>query len=50
MSFDTHFHLDLVRNPGKFVPSIEQQKIYTIAITNLPGIFANTERLCTGCK
>jgi TatD DNase family protein len=50
MSFDTHFHLDLVENPEKMVLSIEQNKIYTIAVTNLPGVFANTERLCKGCK
>lgn len=50
MLFDTHFHLDLTENPEKVAALIEQQKIYTIAVTNLPKLFENTEKLCAGYK
>jgi TatD DNase family protein len=50
MLFDTHFHLDLVENPSTVALEIERQKIYTIAVTNLPTLFSNTENLCRGLK
>lgn len=50
MLFDTHFHLDLVDKPEEAVIAIEQEKIYTIAVTNLPKVYLNTEKLCEGCK
>lgn len=50
MLFDTHFHLDLADDPEKIASLIEQHKIYTIAVTNLPKLFANTERLCATYK
>jgi len=50
MHFDTHFHLDLVKDPQTTALLIEQQQIYTIAVTNLPAVFLHTERLCNGLK
>lgn len=50
MLFDTHFHLDLFKHPQRIIESINQQKIYTIAVTNLPHIFLNTKKLCEGSK
>lgn len=50
MLFDTHFHLDLAENPEEAVRLIEEQKIYTVAVTNLPKLFYHTEKLCEGSK
>jgi TatD DNase family protein len=50
MQFDTHFHLDLFTYPKKIIKAIEEQKIYTIAVTNLPKVFFNTKKLCEGSK
>lgn len=50
MLFDTHLHLDLFTDPKKLIESIENQKIYTIAVTNLPQVFLNTQKLCEGLK
>ncbi|MDP4266304.1 MAG: Qat anti-phage system TatD family nuclease QatD [Bacteroidota bacterium] len=37
--FDTHFHLDLQKSKELAINVIEQNKIYTIAVTNLPPLF-----------
>lgn len=37
--FDTHAHLDLSKNFNEEVNSIENLKIYTIAVTNLPPLY-----------
>lgn len=37
--FDTHAHLDLTPNFEAMVRTIEQRKIYTIAVTNLPALY-----------
>lgn len=50
MLFDTHLHLDLFTDPKKLIEAIEKQKIYTIAVTNLPQVFLNTQKLCEGLK
>lgn len=50
MLFDTHFHLDLVKDPLITAQQIERQQIYTIAVTNLPAVFSHTEQLCAGLK
>lgn len=50
MLFDTHLHLDLFSDPKKLIEAIENQKIYTIAVTNLPQVFLNTQKLCKGLK
>lgn len=47
---DTHFHLDLMSDPVATVTQIEQAKIYTIAVTNLPDLFEHTRKLTSGTK
>lgn len=39
--YDTHSHLDLVKNFNQTVSEIEDKKIYTIAVTNLPPLYEN---------
>jgi TatD DNase family protein len=48
MRFDTHFHLDLAKDPEAVAKLINLEKIYTLAVTNLPQLFEHTERLCKG--
>lgn len=36
---DTHAHIDLMADPISTVREIEQRKIYTIAVTNLPALY-----------
>ncbi|GFZ79807.1 TatD family hydrolase [Aquaticitalea lipolytica] len=42
---DTHFHLDLMPNPEGIAEKIEQNKVYTIAVTNSPTVFFYTEKI-----
>ncbi len=44
---DTHFHLDLMPEPEKIADQIEQQQIYTIAVTNSPSVFFFTEKIAS---
>ena len=37
--YDTHFHLDLHKDRDSVITEIENQKIYTIAVTNLPDLY-----------
>jgi len=37
--YDTHFHLDLQKSKDEALTEIEQNKIYTIAVTNLPPLY-----------
>lgn len=37
--YDTHFHLDLQKDRFAAIREIEQQQIYTIAVTNLPDLY-----------
>ena len=37
--FDTHCHVDLAEDRTRMVQQINQQKIYTLAVTNLPSLF-----------
>lgn len=37
--FDTHFHLDLQKNKADVIKEIEENGIYTIAVTNLPDLY-----------
>ncbi|GHT63588.1 hydrolase [Bacteroidia bacterium] len=37
--YDTHFHLDLQRSRNEVIEEIECNKIYTIAVTNLPPLY-----------
>ncbi|MGG6229356.1 Qat anti-phage system TatD family nuclease QatD [Tenacibaculum sp. SDUM215027] len=39
---DTHFHLDLFNQPTKVIEYLERNKIYSIAVTNLPDVFENS--------
>jgi TatD DNase family protein len=47
---DTHFHLDLWPSPEALFQKIEQEKIYTIAVTNTPSVFHFTEKLTKDSK
>jgi TatD DNase family protein len=37
--YDTHFHLDLQESKDDILREIESNKVYTIAVTNLPPIY-----------
>lgn len=37
--YDTHCHLDLLKNQSDIIREIEKSKIYTIAVTNLPLLY-----------
>jgi TatD DNase family protein len=37
--YDTHFHLDLQKSRNEVLEEIERNKIYTIAVTNLPPLY-----------
>lgn len=37
--YDTHFHLDLQKSKIEALKEIERNKIYTIAVTNLPPLY-----------
>jgi TatD DNase family protein len=47
---DTHFHLDLFENPKEIFDQIEKEKIYTIAVTNVPAVFDHTYSLVKESK
>lgn len=47
---DTHFHLDLFERPKEILEQIEQEKVYTIAVTNVPEVFEHTHTLVQGSK
>jgi TatD DNase family protein len=49
-TLDTHFHLDLSTSPADVVRQIEAARVYTIAVTNAPSVFPQTERLTQGSK
>lgn len=37
--YDTHFHLDLQKDRTTAIREIEENRIYTIAVTNLPDLY-----------
>lgn len=37
--FDTHFHLDLQKDRVAAIRQIEENSIYTIAVTNVPDLY-----------
>ena len=37
--YDTHFHLDLQKDITATIREIEENQIYTIAVTNLPDLY-----------
>ncbi len=49
-SVDTHCHIDLYDNPSAVAAKAEINRIYTIAVTNLPSTFGQVESLLRGRK
>jgi len=47
---DTHFHLDLCKDPVAVLSECESLGIYTIAVTNAPSVFAYTQQLAGPTK
>lgn len=47
---DTHFHLDLWENPFEISTKIEENRIYTIAVTNTPSVFEFSYNLTKDMK
>lgn len=47
---DTHFHLDIAKNPEKLIREIEEKQVYTIAVTNTPAAFPFTFNFCRDKK
>ena len=47
---DTHCHVDLHPDPAAIVAELEQQQIYTIAVTNTPSVFPHMEAFTKGSK
>ncbi|HVS69822.1 MAG TPA: Qat anti-phage system TatD family nuclease QatD [Phycisphaerae bacterium] len=44
-SVDTHCHVDLFPDPAAVVAACERARVYTIAVTNAPFVFKNTQEL-----
>ena len=42
--YDTHFHLDLQKNVKAAIEEISANKIYTIAMTNLPALYEKEQK------
>lgn len=42
--YDTHFHLDLQKNVKAAIEEINANKIYTIAMTNLPALYEKEQK------
>lgn len=42
--YDTHFHLDLQKSKGEVLKEIENNHIYTIAVTNLPPLYEKLKK------
>ncbi|MEA4808723.1 hypothetical protein SDC9_32287 [bioreactor metagenome] len=42
--YDTHFHLDLQESKGEVLKEIENNQIYTIAVTNLPPLYEKLKK------
>lgn len=47
---DTHFHLDLFSKPTEVLRVLEEKKVYSIAVTNLPDVFDNCYNLLANSK
>lgn len=48
--FDTHLHLDLFRDRNKVIRDIENNKSYTIAVTNLPVLYEKYLKIYSDLK
>ena len=42
---DTHFHLDLFRDPARVLEQLKTSGSYVIAVTNAPSVYSATSRL-----
>jgi TatD DNase family protein len=47
---DAHCHIDLYQAPRKTIEQAEADRVYTIAVTNAPSVFAHTAALVTGSR
>ena len=47
---DTHYHLDLAKDPERSLNDIESAGVYTIAVTNAPSVFPFTLKLSQKTK
>jgi TatD DNase family protein len=47
---DAHCHIDLYEFPERIIALADEQRIYTIAVTNAPSVFAHTAQLTAGSK
>lgn len=47
---DTHFHLDLFKEESLLANEIENNKIYTIAVSNAPRVFEHLQKICNDRK
>ena len=47
---DTHFHLDLYKNHQEIVDFLNEKKIYTLCVTNSPGIYETCRKMYSSKK
>lgn len=47
---DTHCHLDLYEQPELMLRHIEAARVYTIAVTNAPSVYAYTATIAAGTR
>lgn len=47
---DTHCHIDLYPNYREIIQAVEKKQIYTIAVTNVPSVFRQSNRLTKSSK
>jgi TatD DNase family protein len=47
---DAHCHIDLYKAPRRTIEQAESDRIYTIAVTNAPSVFAHTAALVAGSR
>jgi TatD DNase family protein len=47
---DAHCHIDLYKDPQQVIDQAEHERIYTIAVTNTPSVFAHTAALVVQSK
>lgn len=47
---DAHCHIDLYQAPQRAIEQAEADRIYTIAVTNAPSVFAHTAALVAGSR
>jgi len=47
---DAHCHIDLYQAPRRTIEQAESDRVYTIAVTNAPSVFAHTAGLVAGSR